>query len=110
MEWLKFWIVAALLILSLLAMISAVIGSRRFGFILNRIHAAGIGDTAALFLAALGVIIGLSEFFPGLKIAAVVVFMWTTSPVAAHFLGQIEYYMNHDISKHMRKEDIHDEH
>ena len=108
MEWIRFWITAILLILAILALFSAVLGSRRFGFILNRIHAAGIGDTAALFLAALAVIIGVAELFPCLKIALVVIFMWTTSPVAAHFLGQIEYYMNQDLSSYLRKEEIHD--
>ena len=108
MEWIRFWIAALLLGLAILAMVSAVVGNKKFGFILNRIHAAGIGDTAALFLAALAVIIGVAEVFPCLKIALVVVFMWGTSPVATHFLGQIEYYMNPDLSEHLRKEEIHD--
>ena len=110
MEWIRFWITAILLGLAILAMVSAVVGNKKFGFILNRIHAAGIGDTAALFLAALGVIIGVAELFPCLKIGLVVVFMWFTSPVATHFLGQIEYYMNKDLSQYVRKEEIHDNH
>ena len=108
MEWLKFWITAVLLILTLIAMFTAVLGSRRFGFILNRVHAAGISDTVAVFLSALAVAIGLWQGFPALKILLVVIFMWVTAPISAHFLGLIEYHMNQHLEEHMRREDLND--
>lgn len=110
MEWLKFWLTAALLILCLFALVSAVLGSKRFGFILNRVHAAGIGDTAAVFLGALGVAIELWQLFPALKLLLVVIFMWVTAPVSAHFLGLIEYHMNDHLEDYMRREDLNDHH
>ena len=43
MEWIRFFITAALLLLGMISFISAVIGVYRFGFVMNRMHAAGIG-------------------------------------------------------------------
>lgn len=108
MEWFRFALTALFLGLALISMITAVLGNSRFGFIMNRIHAAGIGDTVALFFAALAAVIGMGELFPGLKIFLVVVFMWCTSPVATHFLAQIEYYMNDHLEDYVRREDSHD--
>lgn len=108
MEWVRFWLTALLLIGSLAAIASAVLGNYRFDFIMNRIHSAGIGDTLGVFLAALAVIIGMGQPSVILKIILVLVFLWCTSPVATHFIGQIEYYMDDSLDEHMRREDVDD--
>ena len=56
-EWIRFWITAVLLIIGLISFAAAVIGNYRFGYILNRVHAGGIGDTQGLFFIVLALIV-----------------------------------------------------
>ena len=91
LEWIRFGIAAVLIVLALCSFGAAVLGACRFGFVLNRMHAAGIGDTAGIFL----VIASLAVFF-----------LWFTSPVSTHFLGQVEYYTNPLLRKYVRKADL----
>jgi len=105
MEWFRFCITASLLTIALFSFISAVVGNYRFDFIMNRIHSAGIGDTVGVLFCAIAVAVGIGAPSVILKIALVLVFMWCTSPVATHFLGQIEYYMDDTLDEHMRRED-----
>ena len=67
-------------------MITAVIGNYRFPYVLMRMHAAGIGDTFGILLLFAGLLIlcGLSVFT--LKLAVILLLLWTTSPVASHLI------------------------
>ena len=109
MEWVRFALVAFFLALALFAFASAVLGANHFGFIMNRIHASGVGDTLALGCTALAVMIGTGEVAVILKLLLIMVFMWCTSPVTTHFLGQIEYHMNRELDDYARREDRHDD-
>jgi multicomponent Na+:H+ antiporter subunit G len=106
LEWIRFAIAAVLAILGLCSFGSAVLGAYRFGFVLNRMHAAGIGDTAGIFLmiASLAVARGLQ--MDTLKLVVLVFFLWFTSPVSTHFLGQVEYYTNPLLGRHVKKAEI----
>ena len=105
MEWFRFALTAFFLVVSILAFASAVMGVSRFGFIMNRIHAAGIGDTMGLACAATAAMVGGGEVSVILKLLLIVIFMWCTSPVTTHFLGQIEYHMDHTLADHIKQED-----
>ncbi|MCF0144955.1 MAG: monovalent cation/H(+) antiporter subunit G [Eubacterium sp.] len=105
MEWVRFFLTAFFLILAVISFASAALGVGRFSFVLNRIHAAGIGDTMGLFCAAIGVMIGSGDLVVILKLVLIVVFMWCTSPVSGHFLGLIEYYMNAKLNDHVERLD-----
>ena len=94
MEWIRFGAAALLLFLALSAFTSAVIGVWRFGFVLNRMHAAGIGDTLGLFAVTAALVVCRGISLASAKIILLVVFMWFTSPASSHFLSQIEYYTN----------------
>ena len=48
-EWIRFGLTAICLITALIGFTAAVIGANRFGFVMNRMHAAGIGDTLGIF-------------------------------------------------------------
>lgn len=105
MEWIRFGVTAILMGLALISIATAVIGNFRFGFVMNRIHAAGIGDSIGLVLFGLACAVGFGASVAILKIVLVIIFMWCTSPVATHFLGQIEYYMDDSLDEHVRRED-----
>ena len=96
-EWIRFAVTAALLVFALAAFATAVTGVYRFGFIMNRMHAAGIGDTAGLFGVISACVIASGWSFDSLKLILLVFFMWFTSPVSTHFLGQVEYYSNRSL-------------
>ena len=53
-ETLRFILCALLMLLGLIFEISAVIGVFRFRYVLNRMHAAAMGDTMGIFLMLLG--------------------------------------------------------
>ena len=87
-EWIRFFIVAALFIMALISFTLGVIGVYRFGFVMNRMHAGGIGDTFGIFCLSAGLMLGTGANMDTLKIALLVVFLWFTSPVSTHFLDR----------------------
>ena len=91
MEWIRFAVTAVILAFAVFSFASAVIGNLRFGQVLNRFHAAGIGDALGLSAAVLAAVIGSGEVFTVLKLLLIMAFLWLTSPVSTHFLSQIEY-------------------
>ena len=98
-EWIVFIITVLLLTGALLCFKSAVIGVYRFGYMLNRIHAGGIGDSLGFLLAIAAVMIATGLNIDSLKLMLLIVFMWFTSPVSSHFLSQVEYYTNEKIDE-----------
>lgn len=90
LEWIRFLLGAALLLGGLFVMVTAVIGNYRFRNVLCRMHAAGLGDTLGIVLvfAGITVLCGLSVFT--LKLAAVVVLLWISSPAASHMIMRME--------------------
>ena len=93
-EWIRFWITAVLLTISVVSFAAAVTGAWRFGFVMNRIHSAGIGDTLGLFAVTAALILATGFSFDTLKLALLVLFLWFTAPVSSHFLGQVEFFTN----------------
>ena len=61
---------------------------------MNRMHSSGIGDTFGLFFIMLGLGVYEGISLEMLKMVLLVTFMWFSSPVSTHFLGQVEYYTN----------------
>ena len=105
-EWIRFAIAAILMILALCSFIAAVTGAYRFGFVMNRMHAAGIGDTAGIFLVILSLAVALGPKMSTWKLLILVFFLWFTSPVSTHFLGQVEYYTNPVLRHYVKKGNV----
>lgn len=89
-EWVQFSLTAAALIIALGFFTAGAIGNIRFGNAVNRIHAAGLGDSMGLFFTTLA--LAVSGYGPGIsfRLFLPLVFMWITSPVSSHFLAMIE--------------------
>lgn len=102
--WIQFSVTAVLLAVSLICFSCAVIGAYRFGFVLNRMHAAGIGDSLALFCAIAGTIVAAGLNMDALKLVLLIVFMWFTSPASSHFLSQVEYFTNRHLYRYVDRE------
>lgn len=103
LEWIRFAIAAILIVLGLCSFGAAVLGAYRFGFVMNRMHAAGIGDTAGIFLVIASLAVARGPQMDTLKLVVLVFFLWFTSPVSTHFLGQVEYYTNPVLRHYVKK-------
>ena len=104
-EWIRCALCAVCLITALVCFTAAVLGANRFGFIMNRVHAGGVGDTLGLFLVALSIILGDGFHMGELKLCFIIIFMWFTSPVSSHVLIQVEYFTNPHLYEHVKRED-----
>ena len=103
LEWIRFIVAAVLIVLGLCSFGAAVLGAYRFGFVMNRMHAAGIGDTAGIFLVIASLAVARGFEMDTLKLVILVFFLWFTSPVSTHFLGQVEYYTNPVLRNYVKK-------
>ena len=103
--WIRFAFTCLLLAGGLFFFGAAVMGVWRFVFIINRMHAAGIGDTLALFLILAGLAIGSGWNLETAKLLLLCVFLWFSSPVSSHFLSQIEYFTNPELYDCVEREE-----
>ena len=90
-ESIRFLAGALLLLGGLFALVTAVIGNFRFHDARMRMHAAGVGDTLGVFLlfAGITVLCGVSAFT--LKLLAVLLFLWVSSPTLSHLIMKMEW-------------------
>ena len=104
-DWLRFGLSALLTGIGLFTLISAVLGTFRFRYALSRLHAAALADTLGALSIAAG--LALAEGFTptSLKLLAVVVFLWLTSPVSSHLIARLEVTINDTLAQDMRVED-----
>lgn len=105
-EWIRFFFVAVILIAGLAFFVCAVFGVNRFDYVMNRFHSSGIGDTMGLFSVIAALVIATGFKLDSVKLILLVFFLWQTSPVSTHFLGQLEYFRTWNPGEHM---DISDE-
>ena len=90
LDWIRFLAGAVCMAAGLVFYIIQFIGVFRFKYVLNRMHAAAIGDTLGCGLMLLGAVVFNGFTFPSVKILFLIVFLWMTSPVAAHMVVKLE--------------------
>ena len=100
---LRLIVFAALLFSGLVIQLTAVLGVNRFRYAMNRIHAAGMGDTLGLLLVALAAVVYTGFDAVTLKILLVVAFLWLTSPVCSHLIGRLIRETDEDFSKEAKE-------
>ena len=103
-EWIRFILAAVLMGFGMICFLTAVIGNLRFGFVLNRIHSAGVGDTLGVLSVVLSLTVASGLRMETLKLILVLVFLWIASPVSTHFLSQVEYFLGGRLRGHVRDE------
>lgn len=104
MEWLRFIVGVGLLILGLLVFMIQLIGVFKFKYILNRMHAVGMGDTLGLSCCLLGTMFLFGWGFTTLKIALIAVFLWFASPVSSHLIARLEVTTNENLEDYCKVE------
>ena len=104
MEMLCFILGIAFIIMGLLVFVIQLIGVFKFKYILNRMHAAGMGDTMGISLCLIGTMFLFGWGFTSLKIALIVAFLWLASPVSSHLICRLEVTTNEDLEHYCKIE------
>lgn len=68
-------------------------------YVLNRMHAAAMGDTLGLFLCLTGLMIFSGFNFTTLKFVLVIMFFWFSSPVSSHLISKLVMMTDDKINK-----------
>ena len=89
-ETLRFILCALLISIGLVFEICAVIGVFRFHYVLNRMHAASMGDSMGLGLVLLSLCLRSGDGWLIAKYLLVILFVWLTSPTAGHLIARLE--------------------
>ena len=101
-EWIRFFIGAFLLLFGLGIFAIEMIGVFRFKYVLNRMHAAAMGDTLGIGFSFLGLMILSGWNFTTLKLFLVILFLWFSSPVSSHLIARLEVTTNEDKENQYR--------
>ena len=98
-EWAQFLLGTGLLITGLLIFVIQLIGVFKFKYVLNRMHAAAMGDTLGIGFSLAGLIVLTGFQFTSLKMALIIVFLWLASPVSAHLISRLEVTTNEHMEE-----------
>lgn len=106
---LRFLFSAVLMGAALIVLVTGVIGTFRFRYCLNRLHAAAVNDTLGLLLALSSLIVARGLSFVSLKFVLVLILLWIASPVSSHLIAQSEIRSAPDREEHMAEVVLTDE-
>lgn len=94
---------AFFIIAGLIVFLFSVIGVFRFKYVLNRMHAAALGDTLGLVLIVVGVMIMTLDFFAVAKLLLIILFFWLSSPIATHSIAKVEVLTNKNYKERVHE-------
>ena len=105
-EWIRFTLGAVFLAIGIFIFLFELFGIYRFKYVLNRMHAAAMGDTLALscFILGLAIISGFN--FDTLKLILIIALFWISSPVSSHMLAKMEVETNEEIANEVSFETL----
>lgn len=99
-DWLQFLIGIGCLLTGLVIFVVQLIGVFKFKYVLNRMHAAAMGDTLGIGISLIGLII-LSGFnFVSLKMGLIIAFLWLASPVSSHLIARLETTIEENMAQY----------
>ncbi len=101
LEWVRFGLTAAFMAAGLFLLLTGVIGQFRFTYVLNRMHAASMGDSLGLMLLTVGLCISQDALMTIVKCLMTALFLWLTSPTGGHLIARLEMTINEHPEKEM---------
>ena len=107
-EWMQFLLGIGLLILGMSVFVLELFGTFKFKYVLNRMHAAAVGETFGIGLSLLGLMILSGFHFVTLKMGLVIAFLWLASPVSSHLIARLEVTTNEHIDEFCEQEVMED--
>lgn len=99
-EWIRLIMGGAVLASGLIIFLIELYGIFHLKYVLNRMHAAAMGDTLGISFSLVGLMILSGLNFTTLKMALIVVFLWFASPVSSHLLSRLEVSTNEGLNKY----------
>lgn len=99
-EWIRFLIGSLFLLIGVVIFLTELFGVFHFKYVLNRMHAAAMGDTLAISACLLGLMIFSGLNFTTLKLFLIIVFLWFASPVSSHVLARLETVTCENLHEH----------
>ena len=99
-EWIRFIFGAAFILCGLLIFMIEMVGVFRFKYVLNRMHAAAMGDTLGIGCCLIGLIIMSGINFTSLKLLCIIVFLWFSSPTSSHLITRLEVATDEEREAH----------
>lgn len=99
-EWIRLIAGSIFLICGLVIFFTELFGVFHFKYILNRMHAAAMGDTLGISSCLIGLMIYSGLNFTTLKLLLIVIFLWFASPVSSHVLARLEVATNKKLDTH----------
>ena len=109
LDWFRLIAGGALLLAGLLIFLIELYGVFHLHYVLNRMHAAAMGDTLGISFSLVGLLIFSGLNFTTLKMMLIVIFLWFASPVSSHLLAKLEVITNEKLGNHcQRYSDIYD--
>ena len=99
-EWLKIIVGSAFLLCGVVIFFTEIFGVFHFKYVLNRMHAAAMGDTLGITSCLIGLMIFSGFNYTTLKILLIIIFLWFASPVSSHVLSRLEVATNENLSEH----------
>lgn len=94
------------IILGLIFFMIQLFGVFKFKYVLNRMHAAAMGDTQGISLVLIGLMIMFGFSFTTLKLILIVVFLWCSSPVASHLVSALQVETDEELEKHLTEDTL----
>ena len=85
---------AVCIALGVAVMVIGTLGVFRIKYVLNRLHAAAMGDSLGILLISLGVSILYGFSFVMLKVLCIILLFWIASPTCSHLLAGFEVRTN----------------
>ena len=102
LEWIKLITGGAFLLCGLLIFLIELYGIFHLDYVLNRMHAAAMGDTLGISFSLIGLMIFTGLNFTTLKMGLIVIFLWFASPVSSHLLARLEVSTNENLENHCK--------
>ena len=100
LEWLKIIVGSAFLLCGVVIFFTEIFGVFHFKYVLNRMHAAAMGDPLGITSCLIGLMIFSGFNYTTLKILLIIIFLWFASPVSSHVLSRLEVATNENLSEH----------
>ena len=99
LEWIRFSAGVGLLLMGLGIFMLQIFGVFKFQYVLNRMHAAAMGDTLGIGVSMTGLILLSGLNYTSLKMALIIVFLWLASPVSSHLISRLEVVTNEHLAE-----------
>ena len=111
LNWIRFLAGIGLLLSGLGIFLLQIYGVFKFKYVLNRMHAAAMGDTLGIGASLAGLILLSGWNVTSFKMALIIIFLWMAAPVSSHLISRLEVVTNEHLEEQceLPKEEWEDE-